>query len=303
MEIKCRACSMQVVGQPIEFAKCQNCGTFNYVSTRTAEDDNKEYFNSIFSHIDKRVIDEVKKKYIEKAQAKDRKLRHQEMETYDAAMRETDRIIRSCSTVLDVGFGGGSFLLELLRKGSDAYGIDLSEVAVARFKGNNPDFASRVRVSNDWNQSFACVYNSALFEHLDSPLEFLRQMQTLMTNEGYLIIDNIPVSDGSMATYDEQSDICFWKPCHRAIYSIKGLEILFGNAGLHVEKISIVDSYNYRLLSTILACGYADVVQIRDPRVKNSKMPGRLMTWLLSRRAIKARSLAKLCCITLRKKI
>lgn len=272
-----------------------------YLSDRAASDENNEYFNKIFIDYDRVVIDDAKRIICEHFEKKDALL-HSEDEEKARQSREAMRMtLTSCGTVLEVGFGGGDLLVSLLRSGVAAFGVDLSVEAVVRFRRKYPEFSECVGETIPPERRFDGAYSSALFEHLDDPHAFLGQMNAALKPGGCLIIDNIPVTDGLRATIDVEKDIGFWKPCHRAIYSTRGLRGLFRRTGFRTDNLTVIDSFNYRLLSTILAHGYEEIVQIRDPRVKSDKLPGRLQTYWYCREAMKASSVSKLGFMTLTK--
>src|SRR5438093_13631957 len=55
--------------------------------------------------------------------------------------------LRGCR-VIDCGCGAGEYVLELIRRGADAHGVEYFESKVATFQQNHPECQERVRVGN-----------------------------------------------------------------------------------------------------------------------------------------------------------
>ena len=61
--INCRACNELLNGNKNEYISCVNCKSINLASESDASDDNKEYFNSIFSNNQIEVVQKRKKMF------------------------------------------------------------------------------------------------------------------------------------------------------------------------------------------------------------------------------------------------
>jgi methyltransferase family protein len=119
-------------------------------------------------------------------------------------------------------------------------------------------------VSN-WNSGGDILYSNALFEHLDEPREFLRSAMSNLKPGGKLLMRLPLITLDNYVTSETGFDINFWKPCHRVLYTLKGLKTL-----LRAHHFEIVDSagyvyYGYKVMSAMLQHGYRDIELVRDP--------------------------------------
>jgi 2-polyprenyl-3-methyl-5-hydroxy-6-metoxy-1,4-benzoquinol methylase len=93
--------------------------------------------------------------------------------------------------LLDVGCGYGFFLLEAQRNGWEAYGTELSEVAVlyANTKQNLPNvFYTDLSVNIFTNQKFDAINLTNVLEHVPSPTKTLNDCNKLLSNHGVMTI-------------------------------------------------------------------------------------------------------------------
>jgi len=259
---KCRCCDIISPSVANEYILCKNCNSYNFFPT---DDKNTEYFNdheiiflngnekenskkvSIFNRFDRFSTNQSKKNN-----------RHQ---------LEIDKTISGeDKKILEIGFGNGSYLYHLLEKGIDAYGIDIADSLIGNFKNKYPKYADRVFAINDFNQTVDVVYNSAVFEHIPNPKEFLSNMYNILNRKGYLVLDNFPVIPIKKyyRCYTIENDISFWKHIHLIIYSEKGLEQLFEKSGFTVAKKHVFDNYRYRVFNEHLLQGYHIVERLRN---------------------------------------
>jgi 2-polyprenyl-3-methyl-5-hydroxy-6-metoxy-1,4-benzoquinol methylase len=254
---------------------CNNCGSYIFLSKKTAEQYNEEFygnFNQIKNQLN--VIDKKKYKIFEFIYNLDRVIRRVEFRKFK---RIRQKIYNICNErkhkILEVGFGTGEHLYSLLSSGIDAYGIDISVDLVNNFKEKYPDFADRVIVETRLNQKIDIIYCSALFEHLDNVNNFINELDENLKPGGCLIIANLPIVNNSKSNIKKENDIAFWDGIHKAIYSLEGLKKLFDEYNYKIEEICSFDDYNYRILSSHLEMGYSDIVNIRHPFGKNKALP------------------------------
>jgi len=185
--------------------------------------------------------------------------------------------------------------------GTDAFGIDLSATAVINFQNKYPQYADRVQCGTRFNKTVDVVYCNALFEHLDDPGQFLQDASDCLGINGLIILDGLPMVNIGSSDINVEEDISFWKPCHRAIYSQQGLNILLSNHGFTIKTQAVIDDYYYRVLSLHIIYGYKEIIKLRDSCIKHKGLPGLLKYWLICRKALYINSLAHHGCIVFKK--
>jgi len=275
-----------------EYVKCLGCGSYVYVSDETAEDDNRRFFNSVYSRTEPPRYSKIKRKLFSVYAEKDEKNNREEYSKLTQSRKEIARILDKGETLMEVGFGEGRHLVKCLESGIDAYGVDISDEVVSTFCHQYPQYRDRVGVGTYFERTVGTVYCSALLEHLDDPQEFIDGLSPCLTPGGFLIIDAIPVVNESQSNIGIHEDISFWKPCHRVVASHSGLERMFGEKGYALTDCASVDLFNYKLLSLHIRDGYEDIVTIRHSCVKNSKLPGIRRYFDLCREALNVQSIA-----------
>lgn len=93
---------------------------------------------------------------------------------------------------LEIGFGGGDFLFELIRRGLSGKGIDLSDEAVLHMRNGLSDIGNRVRVAEqdffDVDEKFGMIFAFEVLEHYEDDEKALAKMNELLDEDGYLMI-------------------------------------------------------------------------------------------------------------------
>lgn len=292
---KCPMCNALLAqGNLYEYIECSNCGSYVYVSDKAAEDDNRFFYNSVYSCAGQPRYSTIKRKFFKLYAKKDEKNNREECSKLARIRVEIEGIFKKGEKSMEVGFGEGRHLLKLLESGYDAYGIDISDKVVSAFSQKYPQYKGRVRVGTCFDEKVDIVYCSALLEHLDNPQEFIDNISTCLITGGFLIINAIPVVSELKSNIGISEDISFWKPCHRIIPSHKGIEQMFSGKGYVLTNCASIDVFNYRLLSLHIKNGYKDIVKIRHSCIKNSKLPSIHEYFNLCREALNVRSRALL---------
>jgi len=195
----------------------------------------------------------------------------------------SERIVRASKTI-EIGFGRGYELKRFLDLGADIHGIDLAEEAVESFRGRFPESAWRVSCGSSINFEVEAVYANALFEHLDAPEKFLASASGMLKS-GRMLALRLPLMTGrqkQVAGYDH--DINFWAPCHRIIYTARGLETRLMNSGFTVVASAPLHYYGYKVMNCMLASGYHNICEVRNPTYPICGLDSdREFHWLLMR--------------------
>jgi SAM-dependent methyltransferase len=154
------------------------------------------------------------------------------------------RLVLSNKDVLELGAGSGIFASRLQREGASVTAADIDDGTYARFSGasrfltidfNSPDFASR------FETKYEAIFAIEVIEHLESPLGFLRNIRSLLTDDGVAFVttpnvDNLPsrllfVRAGQLRGASEHDDPGHISPIHTWILERR----LLPRAGLALE--------------------------------------------------------------------
>ena len=60
-------------------------------------------------------------------------------------------------------------------------------------------------------------------------------------------------------------DINFWKPCHRILFSLDGLQRLMGKIGLEIIELKGLEYYGFKVMNEMLVRGYKEIMNLRNP--------------------------------------
>jgi SAM-dependent methyltransferase len=173
--------------------------------------------------------------------------------------------IRGSEKCVEIGFGRGDEMIKHLRDGIDMYGLDLSPEAVKDFSSRHAEYAERVTCAAKLDFAVDVVYSNALFEHLDNAGDFLANISAMLKPRGYLCM-RLPVITRKAAIQPcVDTDINFWKPCHRVLYTLDGLKTLFIRHGFTIQESASLQYYGYKVMSLMLRLGYSDIMYVRNP--------------------------------------
>ena len=268
MLFSCKACDKKIDNYEINnYYLCPICGSATYITLSSALEDNKEYFNSIYSNKNLQVINARKYLFI-KYLWLDTIINFKENKKFAQCQKKISELIVDAEKSLEIGFGKGDEMMNYLRSGANIYGLDLSLEAVRNFKENYPEFSEKVACKTAYDFPVDVVYSNALFEHLDNPSDFLDNAYNMLNPGGKLII-RLPVITGTTHDTDKaNTDINFWKPCHRALYSLEGLTILLSKYCFSISDYASSAYYGYKVMSRMVRLGYRDIEYKRNPYYK-----------------------------------
>lgn len=160
-------------------------------------------------------------------------------------------------TVLDIGCNDGTLLCSYRTSGLDRIGIDPSAnvVELAREKGLeviNDYFSAQAYFRARPHKKAKVVTSIAMFYDLESPSDFVREVASVMTDDGSWIIElsYLPL----MLQNNSYDSICHE---HLEYYSLKPLEWMMGKAGLGIDKIEFneINGGSFRLFVRKLTSG------------------------------------------------
>jgi 2-polyprenyl-3-methyl-5-hydroxy-6-metoxy-1,4-benzoquinol methylase len=280
MEFKCKACSDSIITEAEnKYVQCLKCKSYNFISINN---ENIDFYNSedLVKNVYNATQDVKKAKFLRKIEKLNNfisKFKQNSFKTHVKYRKSVETIVHAKDVkVLEIGIGTGDFLYRLLEKGVNAYGIDISQLLVNNFSNKYPQYAHKVCLTEEFDDVVDVIYNSAVFEHVDHPEEFLQDIYNRLKPHGCLIVDNIPLVNDDIAgdkSISIEHDINFWKHIHMIIYSQKGAEIQFKKAGFAVVNKNLHDLYRFRVLSGHLEANFTIIEQIRDACIEFEHLP------------------------------
>lgn len=183
---------------------------------------------------------------------------------------------------LEVGFGRGLFLANMLEHQADGYGLEASHTALDLFVKQYPHFAKRVN-SKPPRKKLQALYSNALFEHIALPKKLIAQWTKLITDNGLIILDSVPVI--RPRNFKLAQDINMWPDCHYLLYSVNSLELLFREHGYTLLKKNIRPVYAYKLMNVLLKDQGSQIMYLRDPALS---VKGQNNIWLFIKHCLTA---------------
>lgn len=151
--------------------------------------------------------------------------------------------------ILEIGCGTGDILVELKKRGCEVWGVDMDPVAVAfikkHFKLKNV-YAMPVddffKLSNLPKFDFIIFFE--LFEHLDNPLNFIKNIKKLLKDNGTIVIST-PCRERILPNL-WQSD---FPPHHLTRWDRKAISNMFEKIGFRITQIYYTDQLKFLMES------------------------------------------------------
>lgn len=276
MTYSCLACNTSLENtRDNEYAECSFCGSYRYISQRSAEEENKEYFEKAESYF----VKEVKfYKFLFKLARLFEVFFNPRMLVAKVNEFRINRTIASKIKLYEIGFGNGRWIKRYLKRGKIVQGIDLSSEAVNSFQVRFPEYKGAVKQDTVPEGIHELIYANAIFEHLDDPDTFLTNASKCLVEDGCIVL-GIPTVNPIHANITIEEDVNFWKPCHRMIYSPKGLELLLERNGFRVVVYATNDLFIYKFMNKMLRKKIPGFNEIRSPFSSYSGKNG-LVTYL-----------------------
>lgn len=156
---------------------------------------------------------------------------------------------KSNQVVLDVGAGDGKFLYFLKKKGFKVYGTTLSSISKAAAKENfDVDLEFSAELSNNIStRTYDLISYWHVYEHLTDPESHVSKWQTLLNNQGVLLIE-VPNIDSYGAKIHFDSWLGSDLEHHCNLQKNEEIDSVILGSGLHIirrEFFSLKFSYPF----------------------------------------------------------
>lgn len=139
--------------------------------------------------------------------------------------------------LLEVGFGSGQALEELVRLGWQAEGIDFDEVAVAEARKRGLNVHSGTLQEHHYpDNHFDAIVMSHVIEHIHDPLTLLQECYRVLAQGGKIVLMTPNNQSRTHAVFKES---CFAldPPRHLKYFNVKALSELTRQAGFRSLKV------------------------------------------------------------------
>ena len=149
---------------------------------------------------------------------------------------------------LDVGCGEGHCLIEAIRKGWRAHGVDISDNRIPKARDNSIKFYQSNLIDCHFPDNFFhIIYMDSVLEHVLNPLEYLLEIKRIMTKDGVVYI-GIPNEDSLLNDIRKifyslkASDISpklkpFETPYHVVGFNESSIQFILKSAQLEIKQI------------------------------------------------------------------
>lgn len=185
------------------------------------------------------------------------------------------KLVTDGISVLDYGFGHGSFLLKFGKK-VRIYGVDISTEAVHNFPLIAGRLGKTVRTSTPDNLhemigpgSIDIICLSHVLEHVDDDRAILLQLKDFLVDKGYFLI-NVPINE-------------VWQdPKHVRTYNVEKIEQLLTGLNMEIQEYFMFDKTTAFLLEheQNRKPGFIKKLTLRSFRFMLSFVPFRAYRWL-----------------------
>lgn len=151
-----------------------------------------------------------------------------------------ENILEENYKILDFGCGNGG-LLNLL-EGCDKFGIELNNEMVKILEKENFSVKNDI---NKFDEKFDLICMFHVLEHLDQPIEILKDIKSKMEKDSTLIVEVPHANDALIKKYDCEKfkDFTFWSE-HLVLYTKETLKKVLELAGFKDIEISGEQRYN-----------------------------------------------------------
>ncbi|MCI7046828.1 class I SAM-dependent methyltransferase [Helicobacter sp.] len=147
--------------------------------------------------------------------------------------------------LLDFGSGRAQFLLKAREIANEVAGVEI-ETRVQQFyeENNIPLFRSLDEIKESGGGGYDLITAFHVIEHLQDPITILKQLASLLKENGKMIIEVPNANDALLTIYKNKafSEFTYWSP-HLYLYNPHTLQKLGEKAGLKVDFVKCIQRY------------------------------------------------------------
>jgi 2-polyprenyl-3-methyl-5-hydroxy-6-metoxy-1,4-benzoquinol methylase len=208
--------------------ECVSCGT-HFLFPQPKDEQLEDYYNGKFreevhsaSYYDSKKLSQVFTKFTPEA-------------IHRVARVAED--FHPTDEILEVGCSVGYFLSAVAEKVAYAYGTEWDSKARAYIEEviHNPKIKT-AKNPQDFDQKFDKIFMFHVLEHIADPIAYLKELKSLLKENGRIYIEVPNVDDIMVKTYhcDAFKDY-YYKKAHLYNFNEKGLQYIFKHSGLDYE--------------------------------------------------------------------
>jgi SAM-dependent methyltransferase len=256
----CRICSSKTNNQILkvremyfgtrevfEYLECSNCGCLQLLDPPKDYSSHypKDYFTFQQKHEGK--IKSILNRYRDKAAMGEKSFLGNILykkfgePTYVSRFKIAD--VRLNDSILDVGCGKGILLHKMKESGfNNVIGID-------PFIDETISYPNGLKILkknfNELDKKFDFIMFNHSFEHMENPLEVMRQSYRLLNKNKFLLL-RIPVADSYAFKHYRENWCSLDAPRHLFLHTKKSIELLAKQSGFEIRKVNY-DSRSWQL--------------------------------------------------------
>lgn len=199
--------------------RCDECG-FVFLYPRMSPEEEKEFYEKIYRfHYETQDAESLWRESLPEAQ--------QRVERFL-------RFFTPQSRVLEIGCASGFFVSEVRKHVKTAIGIELTNEYVNYAKGKGLDVRSSLDEVDDGSCDLVFMFH--VLEHIDDPVQFLKEVKNKLALGGTLIVEVPNVDDILVSVYKIKGHLDFyWEIAHNYYFSKTTLGKVMKNAGYRYE--------------------------------------------------------------------
>lgn len=154
-------------------------------------------------------------------------------------------------SMLEIGYGGGKYLLDLKNLGWDCYGVDVDQSNAKQLYEKKIKVSDKFEKLNFKKNKLDYIYSYHAFEHIYDIESAFHHSYNLLADDGTFKLC-VPMSDGLLPKFFKKYWYDLGIPIHKQIYSYKGVVALAKRHGFEVSSYKY-NSYSESLVGSVTA--------------------------------------------------
>ena len=146
--------------------------------------------------------------------------------------------------VLDFGCGIGGFLDYTKQIAKSVVGIELEEALQASFKSRELTVFRNINYAKESGNKWDLITAFHVIEHLKDPVEMIKELSTLLNEEGEMIIEVPSSEDALLSLYNSSQfqNFTYWSQ-HLFLFNQRTIHLLVEKTGLKLNWIKHIQRY------------------------------------------------------------